>query len=337
MQHEIAQNPRRHPHSLRIVCVGTGRDGTQSLAHMIQHTFDAVRLAEPAAASRRVMHEYCCREIYQAFCDHQETGGTRHLSALERMVAECPHDCIVGNGYAPILPMFAGHYGRGLKLIHLRRADRDACVASLKKNCELFPTAYGYYSSSPEAVVKRMAAFHFGEMPRAEWDKLPIEEKLGWYYDKTHALVRQHRGLFDECVEIHTETLNDEATRRAIARLATDDDWAAPPRTHLNASAVDISSCPPEHRHRMHWLMGRLNLDAVAADDVYALDYFANKFIAWTGYQITNAPQLAPASAPPPEKIEENLDRALKVAKGAVREIEALRDALRDRAKEPKS
>jgi hypothetical protein len=76
-------------------------------------------------------------------------GPARHFSALKRMVAECSHDCIVGNGYAPILPMFAEHYGRRLKLIHLRRADRAACVASLRKNCELFPDAYGYYSSSP--------------------------------------------------------------------------------------------------------------------------------------------------------------------------------------------
>jgi hypothetical protein len=181
-----------------------------------------------------------------------------------------------------------------------------------------------------------MAAFHFGEMSRAEWDRLSIDAKLGWYYDKTHALVLQHRELFGEYVEINTENLNHEATRLALARLAVDDESAAPPRTHLNASAIDISSYPPEHRYRMHWLMGRLNLDAVAADDVYALDYFANKFIAWTGYQITNAPQLAPSSAPAPEKIAENLDRALEVAKGAVREIEALRDVLRGRAKEPK-
>ena len=107
------------------------------------------------------------------------------------MVAECPYDCVGGNGYAAILPLFAAHYGRGLRLVHLRRGDRDACIASLVQNCELFPTAYGYYSSSPAATVKRMAAFHFSEMSRGSWNRLSIADKFGWYYDKTHALVER--------------------------------------------------------------------------------------------------------------------------------------------------
>ncbi len=51
----------------------------------------------------------------------------------------------------------------------------------------------------------------------------------------------------------------------------------------------------------MNWLMGRLNMEELAKDDVYALNYFLDKFVAWAGYQITDAPQLdgtAPASAP---------------------------------------
>ena len=101
------------------------------------------------------------------------------------MVADCPYDSIVGNGYAAILPLFAEHYGRDLKVVHLYRDDREACIESLITNCELFPTAYRYYSSSPEAEVKRMAAFHFGDMSRAVWDRLPLREKFGWYYDKS--------------------------------------------------------------------------------------------------------------------------------------------------------
>jgi len=97
---------------------------------------------------------------------------------------------------------------------------------------------------------------------------------------------------------------------------------------------VDISSYPPEYRQRMHWLMGRLNLDDVARDDVYALDYFLNKFIAWTGYQITNAPQLGPSLVPPPDEIRANLERALAIVQEGLREIEALRKFASERAAE---
>ena len=212
------------PPKLNVLCVGTGRDGTQSLNHMIQRVFSET-------GDRQTMHEYCCREIYQEFCDFIETGDRGHADALQRMVADCPYDSIVGNGYAAILPLFAERYGRGLKLVHLYRDDREACIESLITNCELFPTAYRYYSSSPEAKIKRMAAFHFGDMSRDVWDLLPVREKFGWYYDKTHALVRQHLALFDHHIEIATESLNDEATRRAIADFVDGGEAQPPPRS----------------------------------------------------------------------------------------------------------
>ena len=308
---------------LKILSVGTGRDGTQSLNHMIQRVFGET-------GDRQSVHEYCCREIYQAFCDFSETGDGGHADALKRMVADCPYDSIVGNGYAAVLPLFAEHYGRGLKVVHLYR-DREACIESLITNCELFPTAYRYYSASPEAEVKRMAAFHFGDMSRAAWDRLPIREKFGWYYDKTHALVRQHLALFDRHIEIATESLNDEAIRRAIADFVDGGKAAPPPRTHLNASVIDISSFPKQHQIKMNWLMGRLNMEELAKDDVYALNYFLDKFVAWTGYQITGAPQLGGTAAASAPEIAADLERAGRIMNERLREIDALYKLVRDR------
>jgi hypothetical protein len=310
--------------NLKLLCVGTGRDGTQSLNYMIQHVFSET-------GERQTMHEYCCREIYQAFCDFTETGDERHADALKRMVAGCPYDSIVGNGYAAILPLFAERYGRGLKIVHLHRDDREACIASLIKNCELFPTAYRYYSSSAEAEVKRMAAFHFGDMSRAEWDSLPLREKFAWYYDKTHALVRQHLALFDHHIEVATESLNDEATRRVIADFVGGGAAPAPPRTHLNAAVIDISSFPERHRVKMNWLMGRLNMEELAKDDVYALNYFLDKYVAWTGYQIADAPQLGGTVAPSAAEIAADLERASRIMEERLREIDALYKLVRDR------
>jgi hypothetical protein len=291
---------------LKTISVGTGRDGTMSLNHMIERVF-------ASCGGGRTMHEYCCRESYQAFCDYRETGAAACWTNLQRMVSECPYDAIVGNGHAAILPLFAERYGRGLKLVHLRRADRAACIASLAKNCALFPTAYGYYSSSPEATVKRMAAFHFGEMTRWQWDRLSTEDKFGWYYDKTHALIAGAKALFDDYTEIETEMLDSAATRRVIADLVGGPGAAVPPKSHLNAAMIDISAFP------------------MVQDDVYAIDYFLEKFTAWTGYQITKAPQLGPAAAASADEIAIDLDRVLKIVSKRRKEFRSLRRDLRRR------
>jgi SAM-dependent methyltransferase len=309
---------------LKILCVGTGRDGTQSLNYVIQRVFSET-------GDRQTMHEYCCREIYQAFCDFAETGDEHHAEALKRMVADCPFDSVVGNGYAAILPLFAERYGRDLKIVHLYRDDREACIESLIKNCELFPTAYRYYSSSPDAQVKRMAAFHFGDMSRAEWDRLTLREKFAWYYDKTHALVRQHLSLFDCHIEIATESLDDEATRRAIADFVDGSAASLPPRTHLNATVIDISSFPKQYQVKMNWLMSRLNMEELAKDDVYALNYFLDKYVAWTNYQITAAPQLDGTPAPSASEIAADLERASRIMNERLREIDALYKLVTDR------
>jgi hypothetical protein len=311
---------------LKIICVGTGRDGTMSLNHMIETVL-------AASGSGQTMHEYCCREFYQAFCDYRETNAAVWWTNLERMVADCQYDAIVGNGYAAVLPLFAVRYGRGLKLVHLRRADRDACIASLAKNCALFPTAYGYYSSSPEATVKRMTAFHFGEMTHSEWNRLPIEEKFGWYYDKTHALIADARTLFDSYTEIETERLDSAAIRRVLAHSVGGPTAAVPPKSHLNAATVDISAFPKEHQFKMNWLLGRLNIEEMAEDDLYAIDYFLEKFIAWTGYQITNAPQLGPAKAASADKIALDLDRGVEIIAKRLKDFRSLRQDLHHRHK----
>jgi hypothetical protein len=314
----------RSSSKLQILCVGTGRDGTLSLNRMIQHILGP-------SGDRKCMHEYCARELYQAFCDFQETGCVSHAHAIERMIANCPYDSIVGNGYAAVLPQFAQMCGPGLKVVHLYRADRDACIESLVTNSQLFPAAHRYYSSSPEATAKRIAAFHFGEMSHTEWDQLPLREKFAWYYDRTHALVREHLSLFDAHIEIATESLDDAATRRAIADFVAGNDCAIPPKTHLNASVIDIASFTKQHQTKMSWLMGRLNMGELANDDVYALEYFLNKFIAWTGYQINNAPQLDGTVPPPLTEISANLKRAGRILDAGLRDINALHELARDR------
>jgi hypothetical protein len=74
-------------------------------------------------------------------------------------------------------------------------------------------------------------------------------------------------------------------------------------------------------------------MEELAKDDVYALNYFLDKFVAWTGYQITDAPQLggtAPASA---AEIAADLERAGRIMNERLREIDALYKLVRERGR----
>lgn len=283
-----------------------------------------------AGSERRVEHEYCSREFYHNFCEYKETGEPSRLAELERLVANCSNDCIVGNGYAPVLPLFAQKYGRRLRLVHLRRKDRQGCIASLVRNAELFPMAYGYYFSSSAAQTKRIAAFHFGEMSVQEWTDLSLETKISWFYDKTLALVEQYSELFDDYIEINTEDLNTEASRRALARAVGIEDQIPHP-AHLNAMQAIVATIDPKRRNYFNWLLGRLNFTQVATDEVMALNYFIEKYVAWTGYQITRAPQIDSAEIPPAATIDRNLDRAEARLLHALKEVAQLRLMLRER------
>lgn len=309
---------------LRVLFVGTGRDGTLSLARMVGEVF------EREGAGRQVMHEYASRELYDSFANLMETGDPAYREEARRLILQCPYDCIVGNGYAPLLPLFAECCGPELVLVHIRRLDRDACIRSLVENCEFFPLAYGNYSTSPEARTNRMTAVHFGEMDPDTWRALPIESKLGWFFDKTHALIDENSKRFTHRFEMHTEHINDEATRVLIATVLGLDAAGPPAPTHLNAHA-SMASLPRERRDKMQWLMGRFDLRRAADDDLYATDYFLNAFIAWTGYQIRRNEVIGPADERTDEELAALLDRAGKLLDHNRRLIDLLEAERADR------
>jgi hypothetical protein len=312
------------PYPLRLLCVGTGRDGTVSLASMIQSLYDH------EGNGRDAMHEYAARPFYNAYAEYRETGGHRHLLEIRRLIAECPHNAIIGNGYAAVLPLFAERYP-DLTLIHVRRRDRAACISSLRRDCELFPAAYRYYSEDPQANMKRLAAFHVGALPRESWDALTLDEKFGWYYDKTHELITESTPLFKRHFEVNTEALEHEQTRRTIAEAVLGNSSWFPRPAHMNAHRIDIGSVPKNRQVKMQWLVRKLNLHWLADDDVYAIDYFLEKFVAWTGYQITNTPNIDASDRRTNAQLNANLERAEGILRGRLREIEGLKRMVAER------
>ncbi|XUM21165.1 hypothetical protein ACRAVF_27880 [Bradyrhizobium oligotrophicum S58] len=56
------------PSTLRVLCVGTGRDGTTSLARMMQEVFDNQGNGD------RAVHEWASSELNELFCQLKETN-----------------------------------------------------------------------------------------------------------------------------------------------------------------------------------------------------------------------------------------------------------------------
>jgi len=293
--------------SLAIICVGTGRDGTTSLAQMMQSIFDQ------EGRGRKVMHEWMSVEFYNQFCTFEETSDERCLGEIRRLVAECPYDCIVGNGYASILPVFAEVFDRRLKLVHLRRRDRAQCVGSLVKNAKLFPVNHKYYANSDVATGKRMSAFHYGEATREEWDSWSVEQRFFWYFDKTHALIDSAEHLFAHVLEVETERLGDPDVRAALGRISGT--GIIPRAAHVNWH-FDLGTIADEPRPWIQRLLGKLDIQRLADEPAYGMKHFSEEFIHWMSSSMDGAI--------PREELSNILADARKTLLKALREVEDL-------------
>ncbi|WP_246740078.1 hypothetical protein [Bradyrhizobium aeschynomenes] len=269
--------------ALRVLCVGTGRDGTTSLTRMMQEVFDNQGNGD------RAVHEWASGELNELFCQLKETNDSGFEDQIRQTILDCPHACVVGNGYAAVLPIIAELLGDQVTLVHLRRRDRAACIASLAENAEVAPENHFYYANSPAAHRKRPTAFHFGEMSKQQWLDLPLTDKFGWYYDKTHALVEKSKGLFPNTLSVDTEDLALDSVRAALAHAAGSSE--APRAFHVNRF-VDLRHVPAERRSFVQRLLGQLDVQKLAHDDLYGVRQVLNELI----YHLAHFPDEAPGA-----------------------------------------
>src|SRR4051812_22413492 len=122
-----------------VIVLGTGRDGTVSMFHFLTALFGR------EGKGRNACHEFSSREFYNRFDMFARSGDESEMDVLREIFKTCPFDAVIGNGYAFTLSKLRDALPRDTALIHLKR-DRDACIRSLIKHCELFPEAHGYYS-----------------------------------------------------------------------------------------------------------------------------------------------------------------------------------------------
>ena len=266
--------------TLKYLAVGTGRDGTVSLAHLLNEVFKLNGISGLA------VHEHLARECYEAYCHYKETGERTLLDRLRESMRNCPYTAIVGNGYASLLPVFREFYP-DLKLIHLKRRDRDATIRSHMRVSSMFPGPYIYYAGLT-GVMRRTAAFHVGELSRSAWDELSLYDKFGWYYNYTHNVIELESSHFSHCHTIYTEDLSHSDTLSSLARFIAGPLAQPPSPVVLNRlTYLSLDDFNEEFRLYAHWLLRSLSADEIQRDPLYLADYATKKIIELTQHQLS--------------------------------------------------
>ena len=230
------------------MAAGAGRDGTMTVARLVR------ALAEANGEERVVEHELYSSHICNLFSQFAETGHRFYLQVLRDLLRHIPAYGISGTAYQYALPMLFEIHGPGLKLIHLKRKDKRACVRSLSQIVYYRPAmainvTRDRCRTDVDEYTCRPTAYHFGEMSRETWAKLTREERVSWHYDKTHELIERAKHFLSNHITVHTEDLGRETTIRRIARL-------------VNPAWERL--CPPIHANSLEsWQKGAVWNEAV--------------------------------------------------------------------------
>lgn len=209
--------------TLRVIGVGAGRDGTNTLTLLIRE------LARANGASWKAVHDLHVGTVSSLATLYLETGLPFYSTAVKDLLRNPGVDAVVGTAYHFVLDQLLEVHGPGLKLIHLRRRDRQENIRSQAYLIHYRPatavnlTTDRVRRDHPEYTL-RPAAWHFDEMSKEAWEQLSLEQRLAWHYDKSHAIIDAASDRFQEVLQLETESLSEPST---IARIASflDPSW----------------------------------------------------------------------------------------------------------------
>jgi hypothetical protein len=256
-----------------ILGIGTGRDGTTSLSRLIEDIFRV------NAHGGQSVHQQDHRLLYNELAKWKECGKSEHREAILSAIRTWrPGNAIVGNGYAHVTELIHEIHGERVKLIHLVR-NKDAWMKSFLENIRTFPWSHGNYAECEAPRIQRVTAYHYDEMSREAWCALPIEDKVSWYYDKSHAAARAARDLFPDYLEVPTESLSTAEGVATITRFLSPE-WTAPKTgMHVNASGIDYESLSDDDRVTLNRFYQDFDYLRAANHPLEGEDYFAQRAI----------------------------------------------------------
>ena len=274
--HFVEPAPNKPP---RILVVGAGRDGTRSLGRLIVNLHAAN--GEPAG----LHHEANSFRMFAGAAQYHKEGDDE----LVRSICGTMTDEIVsGNTFGFVLPVLHSAFGGDLRVIHVKR-DRDACIASMRNQAQSDPLAWDGYigpvrgDAAGDALYDPVppTAVLLGEMTEADWNKLSIDERLGWLYDAAHRMIEEYLHLFPNNLSVATEELDDPATIRRLVRFI-DPAWrqSCPP-VHLNHDLRSADAgIQHDQQHAARQALADFDLHQMAASDTYPVIYFLQRMIA---------------------------------------------------------
>lgn len=265
--------------ALQVLIIGTGRDGSKSLSRLIEELYK--QNGQPAI----VRHEVNGFGLHDRVLDCLKQDDRVRLPDL--FTAEGPH-VHAGGPLVFVLPALREVLGPEVKVIHLKR-DRDACIRSLRSRVELYPELWGGYADPMAAgdggtplrlEVMRPTAAAVGDMDQEDWERLTLEEMLGWYYDAAHAHAEKYLDLFPSHLSIATESLDSPATARRIAAFVNPEWRQVPAPIHIQFSRFfDGSEVRLSDRNRrdIETMLNEFDLHKAIASPGYPVIYF----LAW--------------------------------------------------------
>ncbi len=255
---------------LKVLVVGAGADGSRSLWTLIKSLHGA---NNAESQIQYLVDSYAVAEAAMRYVTNQE------VDRIATMLNGWQHEIIVGNNFGFFMPVVRDVFGPDLKIINLKRS-REAAVRALIRQAELYPQNWGGYVSLAEAHdIVRPTARHFKEMDAAEWARSSLAVRIGWYYDKNHALIEAARADFPQWLDITTEELSAPDTIARIGAFINPAWKASAGPVHLNAGSVfDLTAVTdPYDRIRLARVVRDFNLEQALASETYPIGYFVEQ------------------------------------------------------------
>lgn len=255
--------------ALTLLVTGTGKDGTFSACELIRQAY-AVN-----GETCHIAHEPDVLALLNAHTRYLETSDPAWRDEIARIVSGWSLDVAVCGGADFCLDVFERQFGAALKVVHLKRT-REAYLRSVLNATLANPESHGYYVDGDLTFsLYRPAAFHYGEMSRAQWDACSLEQRYAWFYDKVHQLFDEYRCRFDHTLVVETEKLSEPDTIDTLVRFINPMWSERPPAVHRNAlRIVDHRDFTPAQRKQLHRLFVGLDIERLLASPLYPVNYF---------------------------------------------------------------
>jgi hypothetical protein len=256
-----------------IICIGNGRDGTYSLKENLKN------ICKINNSSIPVYHEKFAENIYNTF--HFNYKNKKKINTFFLSIANNFNlgEVHVSNGYTLILDKLINRFTSSIKIIRIKRDKKD-WIPAFKKNIFNYPLKHGNYTNLKKAQIYRMAAWHFEEMSKIEWNKMSINKKLNWYYDKNDDLVKRNNILNKKnYLQINTKSLDDLVTIKAITKFINPK-WKCPSYVlKTNVSKIDYATLNNYEKKVMGTFYSSFDYKYAANNPVYGALFFFEKVL----------------------------------------------------------